>query len=102
MIPLPPISTLFPYTTLFRSTVTYDVLGTYEIEFKEHTINMQKPWKRIHMVDAIKAETNINFFDDISLEQAKALAKEHEIEVQKHFTVGHIIEAFFEIGRAHV
>src|SRR5690554_7198075 len=63
MIPLPPISTLFPYTTLFRSTVTYDVLGTYEIEFKEHTINMQKPWKRIHMVDAIKAETNINFFD---------------------------------------
>src|SRR5690625_440573 len=78
------------------STVTYDVLGTYEIEFKEHTINMQKPWKRIHMVDAIKAETNINFFDDISLEQAKALAKEHEIEVQKHFTVGHIIEAFFD------
>lgn len=78
------------------STVTYDVLGTYEIEFKEHTINMQKPWKRIHMVDAIKAETNINFFDDISLEQAKSLAKEHEIEVQKHFTVGHIIEAFFD------
>lgn len=78
------------------STVTYDVLGTYEIDFKDMKINMQKPWQRIHMVDAIKNETNINFFDDITLDDAIKLAKEHDIEVQKHFKIGHIIEAFFD------
>lgn len=78
------------------SSVTYDVLGTYEIDFKDMKINMQKPWNRVHMVDAIKEETKINFFDDISFEQAKALAKEHNINVLKHYKLGHIIEQFFD------
>jgi len=78
------------------STVTYNVLGTYDIEFKDMKINMKKPWNRVHMVDAIKNETDINFFEDLSLEDATKLAKEHEIDVKKHFRVGHIIEAFFD------
>src|SRR5437773_5944273 len=31
MIPRPPRSTLFPYTTLFRSTVTYDTGATASV-----------------------------------------------------------------------
>lgn len=78
------------------SAVTFDVLGTYDLEFKGLNINMKSPWRRVHMVDAIKAETDINFFDVKSLEEAKKHAKNHEIEVPKHFTLGHIIEAFFD------
>src|SRR5690554_5841931 len=76
--------------------VTKDVLGKTLIDYGEHTVEMKKPWKRIHMVDAIKEKTNINFFEIDDLEEAKTLAKKHHIEVLKHFSVGHIIEAFFD------
>lgn len=78
------------------SSVAFEVLNTYDVEFKDYIIHMEKPWKRIHMVDAIKEQTGINFFDDYTLEQATKLAKEHNIDVPKHFRVGHIIEAFFD------
>ena len=73
-----------------------DVLGTSEIEWKGHKISLAPKYKRIHMVDAIKEKTGINFFDNISFEEAKKLAKEHDIEVEDHFAYGHIVNAFFE------
>ena len=48
------------------------------------------------MTDAIREKTGIDFRKEYTLEEAAALAKEHDIEVEKHFTVGHIINAFFE------
>ena len=59
-------------------------------------INLQGPWKRISMVDAIKQEINIDFSQDMTYEDAKKLAIEHQIIVEEHFTIGHIINAFFE------
>lgn len=73
-----------------------DVLGTSEIEWKGHKISLAPKYKRIHMVDAIKEKTGINFFDNISFEEAKKLAIEHDIEVEDHFAYGHIVNAFFE------
>ena len=49
------------------------------------------------MVDAIKEITGVDFFKEMTFEEAKAIAKEHNVEVPTHFTgVGHIINAFFE------
>jgi len=59
-------------------------------------INLQGPWKRISMVDAIKQEINIDFSQNMTYEDAKKLAIEHQIIVEEHFTIGHIINAFFE------
>jgi len=78
------------------SHVTKDVLNTYDITYGKHTIHMEKPWKRVHMVDAIKDACNVNFFDVYELSDAIKLAKEHDIHVEKHYRVGHIIEAFFD------
>ena len=78
------------------SHVTETVLGTTDITYQGQVIHMVKPWARIHMVDAIKKYANVNFFDVYELEDAVKLAKEHEIEVEKHFRIGHIIEAFFD------
>lgn len=78
------------------SHVTQEVLGKTLIEYGEYQVEMKKPWKRIHMVDAIFEQTNINFFDVTNLDDAKSLAKKHHIEVLKHFSIGHIIEAFFD------
>lgn len=78
------------------STVTYETLGTYDITFNETVIHMGRPWKRWHMVDAVKELSGVDFWQPVTLDQAKAFAKEHGIHVEKHYGVGHIIEAFFE------
>ncbi|MGN1399544.1 MAG: lysine--tRNA ligase [Erysipelotrichaceae bacterium] len=78
------------------TTIAEQVFGKYEFNFNGQLINLQKPWKRISMVEAIKEKTSIDFTQPMSLEEATQLAKQHNIEVEKHFTVGHIINAFFE------
>lgn len=73
-----------------------EVLGTYDINYKGHDISLKPKFKRIHMVDAIKEKTGIDFFDNMSLEDAEKLAREHDIEIEEHFGYGHIVNAFFE------
>ena len=71
-------------------------LGKDTFNFLGHDIQIKAPFKRLSMIEAIKEKTGIDFKEQISLEDAKKLAKEHNIEVESHFTVGHIINAFFE------
>ena len=60
-------------------------------------IDISKPFRKVTMCEMIKEETGVDFKgNNYSLEEAIALAKEHGVEVEKHFTVGHIINAFFE------
>lgn len=73
-----------------------DVNGTYDIEYKGHKFSLAPGYKRISMVEAIKEQTGIDFAADMSFEDAKKLAEEHEIEVEPHFAYGHIVNAFFE------
>ena len=76
--------------------VANKVCGKLDFVWNEHEISLKGPWKRVHMVDAIKEKTGIDFWKEMTLDEAKALASEHHIEVEPHFTVGHIINAFFE------
>lgn len=60
-------------------------------------INIDQPFKVVTMCEMIKEETGVDFKNNhYTLEEAKELAKKHNVEVEKHFTVGHIINAFFE------
>lgn len=76
------------------SYVAYQVHGSYDLKYGDHIIHL-KNFKRIHMVDAINEVIGVNFFDVHSLDDAKVLAKKHNVTIEKHFTLGHIIEAFF-------
>lgn len=78
------------------STVTYETLGTYDVTFNDTIIHMAPQWKRWHMVDAVKEMSGVDFWQDMTLEEAKAHAKAHDIHVEKHYSYGHIIEQFFE------
>ena len=71
-------------------------LGKSQFNFLGNNIEIKAPFKRVSMVEAIKEKTGIDFKQNISLDEAKKLAQEHAIEIQPHFTVGHIINAFFE------
>jgi len=76
--------------------VAETVCNKMEFDFNGHKINLKGPWKRLHMVDAIKEQCGVDFWKNMTLEEAKTLANEHNIEIEPHFTVGHIINAFFE------
>ena len=77
--------------------VANKVLGTTEITYQGQEISLKAPFKRITMCEAVKEKTGIDFKQEMSYEQAVALAKEHDIEVDKiHNSVGHIIQLFFD------
>jgi len=80
---------------LFRK-VLMDVNGTYELEWKGCSLDFSKPFKRISMIELIKEITDIDFNEITDFEVGKRLAKEHDIEIESHFKLGHIINEFFE------
>ena len=68
-----------------------------EIIYEDTKIDMGTPWRRIHMVDLIKEETGVDFWPEMTLEEAQALAEANDVELEAHHTtVGHVINEFFE------
>ncbi len=60
-------------------------------------IDISKPFRRVTMCELIKEKTGVDFkANNYTLEEAFELAKKHHVEVEPHFTVGHVINAFFE------
>lgn len=76
--------------------VTRNVKGNTTVTYDGTEINLAGPYPRIHMVDAIKEKTGIDFWQEMSDEEARALAEEHNVPHTEHMTVGHIINEFFE------
>lgn len=67
------------------------------IEIGENKIDLTKKFRRIHMVDFIKEETGVNFWEVKTDKEAQQLAKKHKVEFEKHQkSKGHIINLFFE------
>lgn len=67
-----------------------------KVEWMGNEIDLEKKFKRASMVDLIKEYSGVDFSKPYTLEEAFALAKEHGIEVEKHFRFGHVVNAFFE------
>ena len=79
------------------NSVAMEAIGKTEFEWNGKTISLQKPFKRISMVDAIKEVTGVDFSKQMTAEEALELAKQHHVEVEKHqMTFGHIVNLFFE------
>lgn len=72
------------------------VLGSGQITYQGQAIDLAASFKRVHMVDAIKDKTGIDFWQPLTDEQAKQLADEHHVHYEPYWTTGHIINAFFE------
>ncbi|RDU34770.1 lysine--tRNA ligase [Neobacillus piezotolerans] len=76
--------------------VAREVLGTTLVKYGDYEVNLEPEWKRLHMVDAIKEHTGADFWKEMSVEEARALAKEHGVEITEHMLYGHIVNEFFE------
>ncbi|MBZ4226775.1 lysine--tRNA ligase [Mycoplasma tauri] len=58
-------------------------------------IDLSKPFKRLNMVDAVNEKTGADF-RSITFEEAKKIATNHKIKIEKFWTTGHIINALYE------
>lgn len=76
------------------SHIAQEVLGTTTIQYGEHEVDLKPEWKRLHMVDAIKEYTGVDFWKEMSTEEARALAKEHNVEINDNMLFGHIVNEF--------
>ncbi|MDE1548072.1 lysine--tRNA ligase [Jeotgalibaca caeni] len=78
-------------------TITMRIKGTTTISYDGQELNMASPYARVHMVDAVKEQTGVDFWQEMTDEAARNLAKEHKVPVTEHMTVGHVINEFFEM-----
>ncbi|WP_142830712.1 lysine--tRNA ligase [Planococcus soli] len=76
--------------------VAQEVLGTTTVQYGEDEIDLAVGWKRLHMADAVKEYTGVDFWKQTTKEEAQALAKEHNIDVKPTMEAGHILNEFFE------
>ena len=76
--------------------IAQEVLGTTTITYQGIEMDLGKPFERITMVDAVKKYAGIDFNEIKTTEEAKAIAKEKEIEFEDWHTKGHILNLFFE------
>jgi len=76
--------------------VAQEVLGTTTIVYNGVEMDLGKPFERITMVDAVKKYTGIDWNEVETLEQARALAKEHHVAFEERHKKGDILSLFFE------
>ncbi|RKD23211.1 lysine--tRNA ligase [Ammoniphilus oxalaticus] len=76
--------------------ISQEVLGTMVVTYQGETIDLTPQWTRIHMVDAIKQVTGVDFWPNMTDEEARSLANEHEVGITPRMTYGHVVNEFFE------
>ncbi|EKN68005.1 lysine--tRNA ligase [Schinkia azotoformans] len=76
--------------------IAKEVLGSTTVQYGDNEINLEPKWTRLHIVDAIKEYVGVDFWKKMSDEEARVLAKEHNIEIKDNMTFGHIVNEFFE------
>ena len=80
---------------MFRH-VAKEVLGTTTITYNGVEMDLGKPFERITMVDAVKKYSGVDFNEIKTLEEARAVAKEHHVEYEERHLKGDILNLFFE------
>ena len=80
------------------SKLTFELHGTYEIEYEDKKINMKSPWRRVKMKDIVKEVTGFDFDTVTNDEDAVAKAKEIGIPLEKDktYTKYGILNLIFE------
>ncbi len=76
--------------------VAKTVAGTDKIVYQGVELDFSKPFERITMLDAVKKYSGVDFDEINTLEEARAVAKEHNIAFEERHEKGDILNLFFE------
>ena len=72
------------------------VLGTTVITYNGVEMDLGKPFERISMIDAVKKYAGVDWNTVETLDDARALAKQHHLEYEERHQKGDILNLFFE------
>ncbi|MCL2528082.1 MAG: lysine--tRNA ligase [Defluviitaleaceae bacterium] len=81
--------------SMFRQ-VAMDVLGTAEVKYGDHVVDLGKPFARMTMVEAVRKYSGVDFDAIADLEAAREVARKHHVKFEKHHGKGNILEVFFD------
>ncbi|MGG1685809.1 lysine--tRNA ligase [Pseudalkalibacillus sp. NRS-1564] len=76
--------------------IAKEVTGSTMIQYGDYEINLEPEWKRVHMVEAVKEATGVDFWKEMTDEEARSIAKEHGVEIKETMEFGHVVNEFFE------
>ena len=79
-------------------TIANKICGTAKINYQGTDIDMESPWERLTMVEAVKKYAGVDYNDWATDEDARKVAKEKGVEVEEgeKATKGHVLIAFFD------
>ena len=80
---------------LFRH-IAHEVLGSGKIVYNGVEMDLEKPFARITMLDAVKKYSGVDFREIKTLEEARAVAKAHNIAYEERHKKGDILNLFFD------
>ena len=72
------------------------VNGTAVVQYGDVTIDLEKPFARMSMVEAVKKYSGVDFDEIHTLEEARAVADERKIHYEKRHQKGDILNLFFD------
>ncbi len=76
--------------------VATEVQGTTLIECEGNSLDFSTPWQRMTMLEVVKKYSGIDFNEVNSDQEARELAKSHNLPVKDFMTWGHVLNLFFE------
>ena len=76
--------------------VAKNVVGSLQIQYGDNTIDLEKPFAKISMIDAVKKYSGVDFNTIKTDEEAKKIAKEKNVEFMEHHKKGDILNLFFD------
>ena len=76
--------------------VTKKVCGTLKIQYQGKEINMEGPWTRLTMAEAVKKYSGMDYYAWESDEQARRECEARGVHVEPHAVKGECLEACFD------
>lgn len=77
-------------------TVARKVTGSGKVVYEGVELDFDQPFAAMTMVEAVKKYSGVDFAEIKTLEEARALAKQHHIEYENRHGKGDILNLFFE------
>jgi lysyl-tRNA synthetase class 2 len=73
-----------------------DVVGSAIVEHQGVSLDFERPFAKISMVEAVQQYADVDFNKISDLEAARSVAREHGIEYKEIHVIGEILNLFFE------
>ena len=81
--------------SMFRH-LAREIVGNTKFDYQGQEMDFESPFQRISMVEAVKKYAGVDFDQITSVDEARAVAKEHGVHFKPIHSKGEILGLFFE------